>query len=530
MMITHYADSVFSLLPPLTAVALAIATRRVLLSLGAGIIVGALLLTQGNPLDAAQYIGSTLSGIFWQSGALNQNNVCILLFLLLLGCMISLMTISGATRAFTDWARRYIRTRKQAKKLTGLMVFLFFIDDYFHSLSVGTICRPLTDRFKISRAKLAYLLDSTAAPVCVLMPISSWGAYIIALIGGIVAAHGLTGQSALSVFAQMVPMNFYAVFTLLMVLFVVLMEYDFGPMKQHEQRALEGELYDPAKGTPPGASQDLPVSEKGRVRDLLVPIAILTFGTIVFMLLSGAKALDEQELGFSILGALQNTNVGISLVFGSLAGLASAIILMLPQRQSLNNWLLALREGVGSMLPAIWILLGAWCIGSVIKDTQTGQYLASMAQHSVPTALLPALVFILSGIMAFSTGTSWGTFGIMLPIAGDLAAASDIAQMLPMLSAVLAGSVFGDHCSPISDTTILSSTGASCHHIDHVMTQLPYALTVATIALTGYLVLGITQSTAIGFATCAALFIVLCITLRLHSIRRKSNLNLADAE
>ncbi|WP_108650347.1 Na+/H+ antiporter NhaC family protein [Dongshaea marina] len=514
---THvdYADSILSLLPPIATIALAIITRRVLLSLGIGILVGSLMLTGGHPIEAGKYIAATFTDIFWHAGALNQNNVCILLFLLLLGCMISLMTISGATRAFTDWGQQFIHTRKQAKKLTGLMVFLFFIDDYFHSLSVGTICRPLTDRFKISRAKLAYLLDSTAAPVCVLMPISSWGAYIIAVIGGILTAHHLTGQSPLAVFAQMVPMNFYAIFTLLMVLFVVMMEYDFGPMKRQEQNALAGQLYDPKKGTPPGVCQQLPVAEDGRVRVLIVPIALLIFGTIALMIITGAQALTQQSASFSILGALQNTQVGISLLFGSIISLASTIILVIPQKQSIQHWWLTLRSGISSMLPAIWILLSAWCIGHVISDTHTGHYLASLAQGNIPSHLLPALMFVLSGIMAFSTGSSWGTFGVMLPIAGDLAAGADMTQMIPMLSAVLAGSVFGDHCSPISDTTILSSTGAGCHHIDHVMTQIPYALMVASIALIGYILLGYTHSVWLSLGVCVLLFVVICTILRL---------------
>jgi tetracycline resistance efflux pump len=507
MDITHYADSAWSLIPPLAAVILAVTTRKVLLSLGVGIVLGCLLVNQFAPLASAEYLGQVAKGIFWADGALNGWNVNILIFLLLLGGIISLLTVSGATLAFAEWAAQRIQDRRGAKLLTGLLVFLFFIDDYFHSLSVGTICRPLTDRFNISRAKLAYLLDSTAAPVCVLMPISSWGAYIIALIGGILTAHGIQDQSPISAFVQMIPMNFYALFTLAMVLVVIVFQLDIGPMREHEQRALKGQLWDPAKGVPPGSSGDLPVSSRGRVIDLVLPILTLTASTVYFMMATGAAALAEKGLPFGVLGAFENTDVGASLVNGGLCGLGVAVVLTLRMGLSLRTWLEVIKHGVMAMLPAIYILVFAWAIGAVIRDVETGKYLASLAQSGLPIELLPVVMFCLSGAMAFATGTSWGTFGIMLPLAGDMAAASEISMMLPMLSAVLAGAVFGDHCSPISDTTILSSTGAGCHHIDHVMTQLPYALTIAIGAAFGYLVLGLTHSVGAGFVTSGVWFL-----------------------
>ncbi|KUE81605.1 Na+/H+ antiporter NhaC family protein [Aeromonas schubertii] len=498
MEITHYATSALSLAPPLIAVILAIWTRKVLLSLGMGILAGSILVSGFSPLGTAEYIGDVAKGIFWADGAVNSWNVNILLFLLLLGGIISLMTVSGATRAFADWAATRIKSRRGAKILTGCLVFLFFIDDYFHSLSVGSVCRPVTDRFQISRAKLAYLLDSTAAPVCVLMPISSWGAYIIAIIGGILAAHGLTDQTPISAFIQMIPMNLYAVFTLAMVLVVIFYQLDIGAMRQHEEWAAEGKLWDESKGAPAGASGELSSSDKGRVLDLVLPILTLTLSTVYFMVASGAAALAEKGTPFTLLGAFENTDVGASLVNGGLCGLAVAILLSLRLGLGLKNWMLAAKHGVMAMLPAIYILIFAWGIGAVIREVETGKYLASLAQSGLPIALLPAVLFVLSGAMAFSTGTSWGTFGIMLPLAGDMAAASDITMLLPMLSAVLAGAVFGDHCSPISDTTILSSTGAGCHHIDHVVTQLPYALTIAFGAVLGYLALGLMHSVLAG--------------------------------
>ncbi|MGL4219242.1 MAG: Na+/H+ antiporter NhaC family protein, partial [Shewanella sp.] len=346
------------------------------------------------------------------------------------------------------------------------------------------------------------------APVCVLMPISSWGAYIIALIGGIMAAHGITEQSPISAFVEMIPMNLYAVFTLLMVLVVIAFQMDIGPMRKHEAWALEGKLWDPSKPRPIGLDMESPEESNGGMIDMVLPILTLTGATVYFMISSGAAVLDEKGLPFSVLGSFENTNVGSSLVYGALCSLAVSILLALRLKLGAKNWLKAAPQGVMAMLPAINILLFAWAIGAVVRDVETGKYLASLANGNLPIEVLPAVVFVLSCAMAFATGTSWGTFGIMLPLAGDIAAASDIALMLPMLAAVLAGSVFGDHSSPISSTSILSATGAGCHHIDHVMTQLPYALAIAFGATLGYLAMGIMHSTLAGFAVSALWFVL----------------------
>ncbi|MGL5036153.1 MAG: Na+/H+ antiporter NhaC family protein [Aeromonas sp.] len=515
MEITHFADSGWSILPPLLAVVLAITTRQVLISLGVGIVTGSLLLNHFSPLASLHYIFDTVLKIFWIDGALNRDNVNMILFMLLLGGLISLMSVSGATRAFAEWAERRAKTRQGAKALTGMMVFAFFIDDFFHSLSVGAICRPVTDRFQISRAKLAYLLDSTAAPVCVLMPISSWGAYIIALVGGIMGAHGMTEQSPISAFVEMIPMNLYAVFTLMMVLVVIVYQMDIGPMRQHEAWALEGKLWDESKGRPIGLDMESPEESNGGMIDMVLPILTLTAGTVYFMIDSGAAVLTEKGLPFSVLGSFEHTNVGSSLVYGALCSLVVSIGLAMRLKLGAKNWMKAAPQGVMAMLPAINILLFAWTIGAVVRDVETGKYLASLANGNLPIEMLPAVVFLLSCAMAFATGTSWGTFGIMLPLAGDMAAASDITLMLPMLAAVLAGSVFGDHSSPISSTSILSATGAGCHHIDHVMTQLPYALAMAFGAALGYLAMGILHSTWAGFGV-SALWFVLFTAYHLH--------------
>ncbi|MBU3824638.1 MAG: Na+/H+ antiporter NhaC family protein [Candidatus Oceanisphaera merdipullorum] len=506
---SSFIQSYWSLLPPLLAIVLAVFTRRVLLALGLGIILAALLLQQFSAIGTVQLLLSSAWALFWSANAVNEWNVNILTFLLLLGCIISMLSRIGATLAFAEWAHGHIKNRRQAKVMTGLLVFIFFIDDYFHSLSVGTICRPVTDRFKISRAKLAYLLDSTAAPVCVLMPVSSWGAYIIALVGGILVSHGITGHSALGAFLVMGSMNYYAIFTLIMVLLVIRGGWDLGAMARHEQAALKGSLFDNSKGTPPGVEDNS--EQVGRVLDLLLAIATLTLVTVVGLLLTGAHALKQEGLEFSLLGALEHTNVGRSLVFGGIAGALVCVFGMVQQSVSLAQWRQTLAMGVKGMLPAIYILLLAWMIAGLISQLETGQYLASLVQQSLPLFLLPAVLFLLAGMMAFATGTSWGTFGIMLPIAADMTMAIDAQLLLPAMSAVMAGAVFGDHCSPISDTTILSSTGAACHHMDHVVTQLPYALSIAVVSLVGYVALGYSASVLLGFLAATLAFILVLV-------------------
>jgi len=279
-------------------------------------------------------------------------------------------------------------------------------------------------------------------------------------------------------------------------------------MRQHEQWALEGKLWDESKGRPIGLDMESPEESNGGMIDMVLPILTLTLATVYFMIDSGAAVLEGKGLPFSVLGSFENTNVGSSLVYGALCSLVVSIGLAMRLKLGARNWMKAAPQGIMAMLPAINILLFAWTIGAVVRDVETGKYLASMANGNLPIEVLPAVVFILSCAMAFATGTSWGTFGIMLPLAGDMAAASDISLMLPMLAAVLAGSVFGDHSSPISSTSILSATGAGCHHIDHVMTQLPYALAIAFGAALGYLVMGLMHSVLAGFTVSGLWFVI----------------------
>ncbi|MGB0361184.1 MAG: Na+/H+ antiporter NhaC family protein, partial [Endozoicomonas sp.] len=425
-------------------------------------------------VDGATYIFNTVKGVVIEDGGINTWNMSIVAFLLLLGMMTALLTLSGGTRAFADWALVHIKEKRGASLLAAFLGVFIFIDDYFNSLAVGSISKPLTDRHHVSRAKLAYLIDSTAAPICVIMPVSSWGAYIIALVGSIMATHGITDGSPVFSFLSMVSMNLYALFALAMVMCTAAMDLNIGPMAKHEKAALAGKLFDTSKGHPPGTPQ-LEEDEHGRVSDLVSPILVLVLATIAAMVWTGASELVDINMPFSVLGAFENTNVTSSLIIGGVIGLVYATCRLLNRKIDGAIWQKAIFEGSKSMLPAIYILIFAWVLTGIIGQLETGKYLASLVSGSIMPGYLPVILFIVSGVMAFATGTSWGTFGIMLPIAGDTAAAADTAMMLPMLASVLAGAVFGDHCSPISDTTILSSIGASCHHMDHVNTQLPYA-------------------------------------------------------
>ena len=511
MNLVDYSSSLWSVVPALIALLLAIATRRVLISLSLGIIVGALMLSDGNVLDAVLYLKNSVVSLLYKGGeeGFNSNNINIILFLILLGILTSLLSVSGANQAFANWAQEKVKGRRGAKLMAACLVFVTFIDDYFHSLAVGAIARPVTDKFKVSRAKLAYILDSTAAPMCVLMPISSWGAYIITLIAGLLATHSITGYTPLGAFVTMSAMNFYAIFSILMVFFVAYFSFDIGSMTRFEHNAMSQEEK---------SSEQRGSSEAG-VRDLVLPILALIIGTVTMMLKTGGDALVESGNPFTILGAFENTTVGISLVTGGVASIIVLTLCLLMRRHiSVGDYMKAYGSGVKMMSGAILILFFAWTINGVVSDMQTGKYLSSLVAGNISPAFLPAILFVLASAMAFSTGTSWGTFGIMLPIGAAMAMHSDPSLIIPCLSAVMAGAVCGDHCSPVSDTTILSSTGAQCNHIDHVLSQLPYALLVAAASVIGYLVVGFTESGLLGFITAGITMLVLIMLFKAKNV------------
>ncbi|WP_109077541.1 Na+/H+ antiporter NhaC family protein [Aggregatibacter kilianii] len=507
MELIDYSSSVWSVLPPLLALLLAIITRRVLLSLSVGILVGAIMLADVNLVNTLVYLKNNISSLFIKEEGLNANNINIILFLLLLGILTALLSMSGSNRAFAEWAQKHIKGRRGAKLVAASLVFITFIDDYFHSLAVGAIARPITDKFKVSRAKLAYILDSTAAPMCVLMPVSSWGAYIITLIAGLLATYSITGYSPIGAFMAMSAMNYYAIFSILMVFFVAYFSFDIGSMARHEKLALQAE----------NAPEETLSGVNGHVRNLVLPILTLIVVTVSAMMYTGNQALAADGKPFTVLGAFENTTVGISLVAGGISAvIVASVCIFIDRLVSLQEYIKAWGLGMKSMLGAILILFFAWTINNVVSDIKTGAYLASLVSDTLPLAFLPALLFILASVMAFATGTSWGTFGIMLPIAAAIAAhaGGSTELMLPCLSAVMAGAVCGDHCSPVSDTTILSSTGAKCDHMDHVTSQLPYAVTVATASIAGYIVVGFTYSGLLGFITTGGVLALLVLIFK----------------
>ena len=505
------------------ALVMVLITRRVLLSLGIGSLMAAILLAEFQIKETVFILWRSIKGLFISDGALNEWNVNIILFLLLLGCITAFVSISGGSRAFGEWALKRVKTRTGAQLTAACLGIIIFIDDYFNSLAVGQISRPLTDRNGVSRAKLAYIIDSTAAPICVISPISSWGAYIIALLVPILSASTLE-ISGFSAFVQMIPMNFYVLVTLLFVFVSSWKNINFGRMKLHEDRAyLEGIVSSPDKQAPGELSSNLPMSEKGSIYDLINPIVALIIGTVSAMLWTGSQATEGKV---TILKMFENTDVAASLVIGGLFGFIVAVVMFLRQvytKKAVKSSLLmtGLFEGVRSMIPAVLILLFAWVICDLVGALETGSYLAGIVQQlNLNIAFIPFIFFIIAGIMALSTGTSWGSFGILLPIAGEIVATMDTSMLLPSLAAVLAGAVFGDHCSPISDTTILSSTGAGCNHIDHVLTQLPYAVTSAIIAAIGFLVLGLTGNTAIAFILVIALSLIVLYGLQKYTAHK----------
>lgn len=505
-----------SLIPPLLALFMVIITRRVLLSLGVGIIVGALMVNQTSETiinDSMMQILTYAVEIFYVDGAVNTWEFFIILFLLLLGIIATMVTITGGSQAFGEWALSKVKTRVGAQFVSTFLGLVIFIDDYFNSLTVGNVSRPFTDRHRVSRAKLAYIVDSTSAPICVISPVSSWGAYIITILAGIFATHGVTQYGPLQAFIYMIPMNYYAIFAFLLVLAVAYFKLDIGPMRTHELRAIKtGELVDPEKGEAAGDTSKINVLVDGKIGDLVYPIAVLFGVTILFMFITGIQGTEGKV---TILTIFENTDVARSLLYGGSISVIVAIIIAAIRRVKAKDIVKGVFVGIRSMLPAVNILIFAWVIIGIIDDLGTGTYLASLVDEHINLGFLPVLLFLIACIMALSTGTSWGTFGIMLPIAAEIATTTDVDLLLPVMAAVLAGAIFGDHVSPISDTTILSSAGTGSHLIDHVITQLPYAIIVAVIAAIGYLILGFTQSIFLSLLATLAIFALFILLIKL---------------
>ena len=493
--------TIWALLPPIVAIVLALITKEVYISLLIGILSGALFFTDFHVMDA---LGTTF-GIMSEKVGENTN---ILVFLVLLGMLVALMSKSGASQAYGAWASHKIKTRRGVSFATAGLGALIFVDDYFNCLTVGTVMRPVTDRFHISRAKLAYIIDATAAPVCILAPISSWAAAV---------GSSLPDDSSIdgfSLFLQTIPFNLYALLTIVMVFFLLAFNFDFGKMKRYEEKH-QNEFMQKAEEENKEKS-----FRKGRVFDLVLPIVVLIVLCIAAMLYTGG-ILE----GANIIDAFAGCDSSLSLVYGSFFTLIFVFILYIPRRViSFTEFTNSLVEGFKAMVPAILILTFAWTLSGVCSEEYLnagGFVKALVSGNQMETGIFPGVFFLIALGLAFATGTSWGTFGILIPIAVAVFGELESGILVITVAAILAGAVCGDHISPISDTTILSSTGANCNHIDHVSTQLPYALIVAACSFIGYIIAGFTENGWIGLGIGTLLLLLVLAFLYQQSKKKK---------
>ena len=499
-----------SILPPVIAIVLALITKEVISSLIVGVFSGTLIyaFSTGGGIVKATDVTLTLMG------EKLGDNASIILFLGFLGALVAVITMAGGSRAYGEWAGNKIKTKKGAQLGTSLLGTLIFIDDYFNCLTIGTVMRPVIDKHHISRAKLAYIIDATAAPICIIAPISSWAASVISQMNGLeVNGQALNGMET---FMATIPYNLYAILTLIMVVVLCVTNIEFGPMAKFEEEARNN------KGNlSVGMDQEggdefarMKISSKGSVFDLIIPIAALIIFAILSMLYIGGYF----EGGMTLAEGFGNTDAGIALAIAGFGALVVAFVLFVP-RQILDfkELMEGITIGVKSMVGAFIILTLAWTISGVCRDLLgTGEFVGELVRQShMPAALIPAIVFLVAGALAFAMGTSWGTFGILIPIVTMVCGSVAPELVTAALAATLAGAVFGDHCSPISDTTILSSTGAGCKHIDHVSSQIPYTLVVAVCCFVGYLIAGFTANVWLTLGSSIALLgIILAILSR----------------
>ena len=472
--ISKYA-TVWALVPPVIAIVLALITKEVYSSLIIGIVAGGFIYAGGNFETAVNHV--LFDGFV--SSLSDSYNMGILVFLVLLGMLVSLMNKAGGSAAFGRWASKHIKSRVGAQLATILLGCLIFIDDYFNCLTVGSVMRPVADEKKLSRAKLSYLIDATAAPVCIIAPISSWAAAVAGF------ARGAGAESGISLFVQAIPYNFYALFTILMMVVIAVAKFDYGPMKLHEKNALEkGDLFTSGDKV---VNDDAEVNPKGKVIDLVLPVVVLIITCVIGMIYSGGFFSGE-----SFITAFSNSDASVGLVIGSAIAIVFSVIYFLIRRViSFKDIMASLPDGFKAMVPAILILTCAWTLKAMTDSLGAKIYISQLVEGSAGAlqALLPAIIFLIAVGLSFATGTSWGTFGILIPIVLSVFEATN-PLMIVSISACMAGAVCGDHCSPISDTTIMASAGAQCNHINHVSTQLPYAFTVAGVSFVTYVIAG----------------------------------------
>ena len=476
-----FVNTAWALLPPIIAIGLALITKEVYSSLFVGILAGGLLYAGFNPVVTMEHV--FVDGMI---GSLSDAwNVGILIFLVILGSMVMLMNRAGGSAAFGRWSVEHVKTKVGAQLATMALGVLIFIDDYFNCLTVGSVMRPLTDKHNISRAKLAYLIDATAAPVCIIAPISSWAAAVTGFVDG---ANGL------SLFIRAIPYNFYAILTIAMMITLSLGQFDYGPMKLEEMNNRLNPTEDPTGDPSITGAEDQPnppISQKGKVIHLVLPIVSLIICCVIGMIYTGGFFDGE-----TFVDAFSNSDASVGLVYGSSVALLLTIIFYLATgvldfKECMN----AIPEGFKSMVPAILILTFAWTLKAMTDSLGAAEYVAGLVENVAGNqalmSMLPAFVFLVGVFLSFATGTSWGTFGILIPIVVNVFG-GDMSNelMIIAISACMAGAVCGDHCSPISDTTIMASAGAQCDHILHVSTQLPYAMTAAAVSLVSYIITG----------------------------------------
>lgn len=479
---TMYA-SVWALVPPVVAIVLALITKEVYSSLFIGVLIGGVFYS-GFSFEL------TLTHVFQDGivGVLSDSyNVGILVFLVILGIMVCLMNRAGGSAAFGRWAGSHIKSRVGAQLATVALGVLIFVDDYFNCLTVGSVMRPVTDKHKVSRAKLAYLIDATAAPVCIIAPISSWAAAVTGFV---------EGEDGLSIFIRAIPYNFYALLTIVMMIAIIVMKFDFGPMKKHERNAMEtGDLLSVEHSEFKRVEEEA-VNEKGKVCDLVIPIIILITSCVVGMLYTGGFFGGE-----GLVTAFSNSDASVGLMLGSFVAFIITIIYYLFRKVlKFDECMSCVPEGFIAMVPAILILTLAWTLKAMTDSLGAAEFVAGIMETSAAGLmnLLPAIIFVVGCFLAFSTGTSWGTFGILIPIVVAVFGGTNENMMIMSISACMAGAVCGDHCSPISDTTIMASAGGQCDHVNHVSTQLPYASVAAAVSFVTYIVAGFVQTAVIA--------------------------------
>ena len=510
--------TVASLLPPVAAIVLALITKEVYSSLFLGIIVGCFLYTNGSPIDAFQDFVSRLTS---NAGG----NMGILMFLVILGTMVALMIRAGGSKAYGDWAVSHIKTKSGALWSTFILAIVLGVDDYFNNLTTGNVMRPVTVGHHISRAKLSYMCDATAAPVCIMMPVSSWAAAVTGIIGN--------EEVGFQIFLKAIPYNYYAILTLVFIVVMTCLNIDYGPMRKHENNAAKGDLYTTPE-RPFAGVEEMKFNPNGKVIDLVLPVLVLVGCCVGSMVYVG-----YQNGGTDLITAFANTSAFDALPLGSLVALIFTMLFFMVRRaMSFTELMDCLPNGFKQMVPAILILCLAWTIGDVTKALGAPEFVADLVSKFGPGLknFLPAVVFLIAAFLGFATGTSWGTFTILLPIvipvfSGGIPAADLTSELINgndmlmiAIAATLGGAVMGDHCSPISDTTIMASSGAQCYHLNHVATQLPYAMTVAAVCFANYILASFIQNVVINLAIAIVCMVVVLLVIGKlnHSMNRHS--------